>query len=163
VNPLELDELIRRFSAGPAALGAAWDRIPAAARQWRPGPGRWSAHEVVLHCADAAAVGHARIRYLLAEANPIIVNWNQDLWAETLDYHAHPIEPAFAVIDSTHTNTLPLLRRLPPAALARPGRHTEYGAITVESYLRSYADHLHVHAQQLDRNLAAFHAHATSG
>jgi hypothetical protein len=163
VNPRDLDEVIRRFSAGPAALRTAWDRVPAAARHWRPGPGHWSAHEVVLHCADASAVGHARIRYLLAEDNPVIVGWNQDAWAQALDYHAHPIEPAFAVIDTTHANTLPLLRRLTPAALARPGRHTEYGAITVESYLRSNAEHLHTHARQIERNVAAFHLQATAG
>lgn len=152
----DLDALVRTFAGSPAALRAAWDRVPAAARQWRPAPGRWSAHEVVLHCADASAVGHARVRYLLAESDPVIVGWDQDVWAGALDYHGHDVDLALAAIDATCANTVPLLRRLTPERLARTGRHTEYGAITVESWLRYNAEHLHAHARQIDRNVAAF-------
>jgi hypothetical protein len=154
VDARELEELVRRFAAGPTRLRAAWDRVPASGRQWRPGPGKWSAHEVVLHCADASVVGHGRVRYLLAEKEPVIVGWNQDVWPVALDYHAHPIDPAFAAIDAAHVNTIPLLRRLTPEALARKGRHTELGEMTVESWLRYNAEHLHVHARQIDRNVA---------
>lgn len=151
-----LDELVRRFAAGPAVLRAAWDRVPVGARQWRPGAGRWSAHEVVVHCADASVVSSARVRYLLAESDPVIVGWDQDAWAAALDYHAQPVELALAAIDASHASTVPLIRRLTPDALARGGRHTEYGPVTVEGWLRRYAEHLEVHARQIDRNVAAF-------
>ena len=32
----------------------------------------------------------------------------------------------------------------------------EIGEVTVEWYLRRTVDHLHVHAKQIDRNVAAF-------
>jgi hypothetical protein len=160
VDPRGLVDLVRRFEEGPRALREAWDRVPAAARQWRPGPGKWSAHEVVLHCADASVVGHGRVRYLLAEKEPTIVGWDQDVWPVALDYHAHPIDPAFAAVDAAHANTVPLLRRLTPEELARKGNHTELGPMTVEGWLRYNAEHLHVHARQIDRNVLAFRAGA---
>jgi hypothetical protein len=163
VSTGDLDELVRRFAAGPAAVRAAWERVPVEARQWRPGPARWSAHEVVLHCADSSMVGHGRVRYLLAEEDPVVVGWDQDVWPVALDYHAHPIEPAFAAIDAAHGNTVPLLRRLTPEALARGGRHTELGPITVEGWLRYNAEHMHVHARQIDRNVLAFREKARVG
>jgi DinB superfamily len=147
---------VRRYAEGPRALREAWDRVPEGARQWRPGAGKWSAHEVVVHCADAAVVWHSRVRYLLAEKQPFIMGWDQDLWADTLAYHSHPIDLAFAAIDAAHANSLPILRRIGPDALARKGRHSEIGEVTVEWYLRRTVDHLHVHAKQIDRNVAAF-------
>jgi hypothetical protein len=61
-------------------------------------------------------------------------------------------------VDAVRANTVPLLRRLPAVAWTKTGRHTESGAYTVEKWLRSYAEHLEVHARQIDRNVAAFAA-----
>lgn len=152
----EIDSLIRAYAEGPAVLRAAWAKVPAEARQWRPAPGKWSAHEVVVHCADSETNSHGRLRYLLAEKEPLIVGYDQDVWAAALDYHAHPVEPALAAVDAVRANTVPLLRRLSDADRAKTGRHTESGAYSVEQWMRYYAEHLHVHARQIDRTLAAF-------
>jgi hypothetical protein len=158
MTTIDLDDLARRFTEGPKLLRAAWNRVPAAARQWRPAPGKWSAHEVVLHCADASLNSSARLRYLLAEEEPVIVGYDQDRWAAALDYHAQPVDLAFATIDAVLAGTVPLVRRLTPAMLARKGRHTESGVISVASWLPYNADHLAAHAKQIDRNVAAFQA-----
>jgi hypothetical protein len=158
MTAVDLQDLARRFSEGPALLRAAWSRVPAASRKWRPGPKKWSAHEVVLHCADASLNAHARLRYLLAEDDPVIVGYDQDRWAVALDYHAHPVDTAFATLETIIANTVPLVRRLTPAQLARTGRHTETGPITVASWLPYNADHVAAHARQIDRIVAALPA-----
>ena len=158
--PAERSALIDRYAAGPALLRAALAKVPPAALQWRPAPGKWSVHEVVVHCADSETNAHMRVRYLLAEAKPVLIGYDQDVWARELDYQAHPIEPALAVIDAVHANTVPLLRRLPDAAFARTGHHTESGAYSVEKWLRTYAEHIEVHIAQIGRNVAAFAARA---
>lgn len=155
-NPPDVALLARRFAEGPSALRAAWDALPAAARDWRPAPGKCSAREVVLHCADASLNSCARLRYLLAEADPVLVGYDQDLWAARLAYQDRPVEPAFALMDALVATTAPLVAALRPEDLARPGRHTETGAITLGSWLPYNADHLHAHARQIDRNAAAF-------
>ena len=40
----------------------ALNLVPDSAVKWRPAPGKWSAHEVVCHCADAEMNAAARIR-----------------------------------------------------------------------------------------------------
>src|SRR3972149_1829955 len=80
--------------AGAAALRAARAAVPAEALRWRPAPGEWSAHEIVCHCADSETSAYARIRLLLTEPEPPIHGYDQDAWARTLDYHAHPLAPA---------------------------------------------------------------------
>ena len=51
------DKLIQQYADGPARLRAAFAAVPTDARQWRPKPGEWSAHEVVVNvkdCTEAA-------------------------------------------------------------------------------------------------------------
>ena len=154
--PDDREELIRRYAEGPRVLRSALEKVPAGAMEWRPAPGKWSVHEIVVHCADSETNAHMRIRYLVAEPDPVIVSYDQDRWAAVFDYHAHPLETALATIDAVRANTVPLLRRLPTTAWDRTGRHTESGAYSVRTWLRTYAEHLEVHARQIKRNLAAW-------
>ncbi len=157
--PLATDErerLIEQYAAGPARLKAALETVPEEARKWRPAPGEWSAHEVICHCADSEANAALRIRYLAVEPDPLIVGYDQDAWAIALDYHSRPLEPALAVVEAVRANTVPLIRSLPDEAWQRSGRHTESGRYGAEDWLRIYAAHLEEHAQQIERNLAAW-------
>jgi hypothetical protein len=154
----ERTALIERYARGPALIRAALARMPAEAVQWRPGPERWSAHEIVVHCADSESNAALRIRYLQAEAQPVIQGYDQERWARELAYHDHPLDVALATVEAVRAHTVPLLRRLGDAAWARAGRHTESGAYGAEQWLRIYAEHLEKHAGQIERNLAAWRA-----
>ena len=118
----EREALIRRYEEGPGKLAAAWAKVPAEARQWRPAEGKWSAHEVVVHCADSETNAAARIRYLAAEKDPKILGYDQAHWARALDYHSLPVEPALETVKAVRANTVPLLRRLPESGVGQ-GRH----------------------------------------
>src|SRR5262245_1186315 len=155
------DVLIQRYVDGPARLRAALLAVPPAAVQWRPGPGEWSPHEIVCHCADAETNGAARIRYLLVEKDPVIVGYDQDVWASALDYHNHPIELALATVDAVRANTAALIRRVPEAAWTRRGRHTESGPYTAEAWLTIYAEHLEIHARQIEAAVQAWRSRPT--
>jgi len=156
MTPAERDVLIARYAAGPALLRQALAEVPTAALKWRPAPGKWSAHEVIVHCADSETNSHMRIRYLVAEPNPVILGYDQDTWARVFDYHSHPLDPALAAVDAARANTVPLLRRLTEADWKKMGTHTESGSFGVERWLEVYAEHLEVHARQLKRNVAAW-------
>ena len=150
--------LIAQYAAGPARLRAALAAVPAEALRWRPAPGEWSAHEIVCHCADSEPSAYARIRLLLTEPEPTIQGYDQDAWARTLDYHAHPLAPALAVVDAVRANTTVLLRGLGDEAWGRAGRHTESGRYTAEDWLRIYAAHLEDHARQIESNVERWRA-----
>jgi hypothetical protein len=158
MSPSERAQCVERYARGPSLLRTAWQKVPEAARQWRPGPGKWSAHEIVCHCADSETNASLRIRYLLAEKDPLIVGYDQDDWAARFDYHAHPVEAALAAVEATRANTAALIERLPDEAWTKEGRHTESGRYTAEDWLRIYAEHLEKHSGQIDRTLAAWRA-----
>jgi hypothetical protein len=156
LTPAERNEKIERYARGPALLRAAFARVPEEARQWKPGPKRWSAHEIVCHCADSEANAFLRIRYLVAEQAPVIQGYDQDRWAQLLDYHGLPVASALATVESVRAHTAALLRRLPEEAWRREGRHSESGRYGAEDWLDIYAEHLEKHARQIDGNLAAW-------
>jgi len=148
--------LIERYARGPALLKAALAKVPREALQWRPGPERWSAHEIVVHCADAETNAHGRLRFLLAEQKPVIQGYDQDRWAQALDYHSLPLEPALATVEAVRANTVPILKRMKDGDWAHIGQHTESGPYAAEDWLAIYAEHLEKHSRQIERNLAAW-------
>ncbi len=157
----EREALIQRYEEGSTKLRDAFAKVPREAWKWRPEPGKWSVYEVVCHCADAEMNAASRIRYLAAETKPVIQGFDQDRWAESLDYHAERVELALAAVDVMRARTVSLLRRLPEEAWASEGTHSESGRYTAEDWLRIYAEHLEKHARQIERTLEAWRAEQT--
>ena len=158
VSADERKDRVRRYAEGPARLKAALAKVPEQARKWRPGPGKWSVHEVVCHCADSESNGSLRIRYLLAEKEPVIQGYDQAEWARVLDYHSHPLDPALRTVEAVRANTAALIARLSETDWERQGGHSESGRYTAETWLEIYAEHLEKHAAQIERTLAAWEA-----
>jgi len=156
----EIDALIQQYEDGPKVLKEALAAVPKAAMQWRPGPGKWSVHEVICHCADSETNSAMRIRYLVGEESPAIQGYDQDRWAQRFDYHAFPLDVALAQVDAVRRWTSAFIRPLPDAAWARAGTHTEMPGqpYTAFTWLGIYAEHLDVHARQIRRNVEAFRA-----
>lgn len=157
----EREDLIRRYEEGPGRLEAALAKVPKEALQWRPGPEKWSAHEVICHCADSETNAAMRIRFLLCEESPLIQGYDQARWAKVLDYHALPLAPALAAVKAVRAHTAELLRRVPREWWARTGRHSESGSYSAERWLEIYAEHLEKHSRQIERNIVAWHAEDT--
>ena len=156
LTPSERASLIDQYADGPRRLRTALAAVPKEALQWRPKPGEWSAHEVVVHCSDSETQSASRIRVVLSEKDPVILGYDEAQWARDFDYHAHPLDVALVTVDAVRANTAALLRRLPEAAWSKAGRHTESGRYTAEDWLTIYADHLENHARQIEANLAGW-------
>ncbi|OGL06768.1 MAG: hypothetical protein A3I03_00235 [Candidatus Rokubacteria bacterium RIFCSPLOWO2_02_FULL_68_19] len=152
----ERERLIEQYADGPSRLRQALAKVPEGARKWRPAPGEWSAHEVVCHCADSETNAAARIRYVVAEPDPVVLGYNESAWAARFDYHNHPLATALATVEAVRANTAAVIRRLPDSAWEREGRHTESGRYTAEDWLKIYAAHLEDHSRQIESNLAAW-------
>jgi hypothetical protein len=156
LTPADRKSLIQQYADGPRRLRSALASVPADALEWRPRPSEWSAHEVVVHCADSETQAASRIRVVVSGKDPVIQGYDEAQWARDFDYHAHPLDVALATVDAVRANTAALLRRLPDAAWTRVGRHTESGRYGALDWLRIYADHLENHARQIEANVTAW-------
>ncbi len=147
----ERDRLIEQYATAPARLRAAVGVVPEEARKWRPADAGFSVHEVVVHCADSETNAAARIRYLAAEAEPVILGYDPANWATRFDYENHPLEPALATVEAVRANTAALVRRLPDGVWTKAATHSESGRYTGEDWLRIYSEHVEEHIAQIQR------------
>lgn len=117
-----------------------------------PEPGEWSARQVVHHLADSETTSYIRIRRLVAEADPIIHGYDENLFAARLHYD-RPLDASLEVLRAVRAATAELLDALTDDEWDRRGTHTEDGPYSVEQWLENYAAHAHDHAEQIRRAL----------
>jgi hypothetical protein len=118
-------------------------------------PGKWSIAAVLRHLADTDVVWGWRMRLILAQDRPVITGFDQDLWAERLDYaNSDPNESleTFAVL---RRDNLRLIARATPEDMTRVGVHAERGEESAGYLVRLYAGHDLMHLAQIDRIKAA--------
>ena len=116
----------------------------------------WSSRQVIHHCADSEAQSYARLRRLVAEPNPVIQGYDENLWAQdqTLGYKELPIENSIAVFTAVRAGSLDIIKRLKPEQLELTGTHTEAGEYSLKRWLETYTRHANNHADQIKQNLA---------
>ena len=116
----------------------------------------WSSRQVIHHCADSEAQSYARLRRLVAEPNPVIQGYDENLWAkdETLGYTTLPVENSIAVFTAVRAGSLDIIKRLKPEQLELTGTHTEAGEYSLKRWLETYTRHANNHADQIKQNLA---------
>jgi len=116
----------------------------------------WSSRQVIHHCADSETQSYARLRRLVAEPNPVIQGYDENLWASdaTLGYAELPIENSIAVFTAVRAASLDIIKRLKLEQLELVGTHTEAGEYSLKRWLETYTRHANNHAEQIKQNLA---------
>ena len=148
--------LIDGFARGAFAIREAWERVPEDARRFRPAPGEWSPHELVIHLADADVNGYLRFRKLVAEPGATVPGYEQDAWAASLDYHGQDPELAIELMARLRALTHPILESLDDAIWGHTVSHSERGPWTMEDWLRTYTEHVDDHLAQMDAAVAVW-------
>jgi uncharacterized damage-inducible protein DinB len=119
-------------------------------------PGKWAIVQVLQHLADSDLVWGWRLRLILAQDRPQITGYDQDLWAERLNYADADPDDAMSLFVILRRANLKLIDRATPADLKRVGLHSERGEESIEYLLRLYAGHDLLHLGQIDRIRASF-------
>lgn len=118
-------------------------------------PGKWSIGQVVRHLADSEIVWGWRLRLVLAQDRPALTGYDQDAWAERLQYDAAPVGEALDEFSALRRTHLRLVTSVSAADLARVGVHAERGEESVAHMINMYAGHDLLHLRQIDRIRAA--------
>jgi hypothetical protein len=144
-------EKIAHYAAGYNEVAGALEGFPRDALVAHPIPGKWSACEIVQHLADSEAISAIRLRRLLAEEHPVIVGYDQEVYAVILRYNLRDMQPALDQFRAVRATTTQLLGAMSDEDWKRPGWHTEHGLYTAETWLDIYSVHAHNHAAQIRR------------
>jgi len=137
--------LIDRYEQGISELRAALAGMSDADMKAVPIPGKWSTHQVVIHLADAEAAFADRIRRILAQDDPQLLAWDENLFVQRLHYEGQSSQDAVELIALTRRQLLRILRAAGDADLMRAGMHSERGRQTVIDVLGYAVPHLTHH------------------
>ncbi len=148
--------MIDQYRNGPSELRRAWNAVPDEARHWKPATDAWSAHQIIIHCADSETAAATRIRMLVAEPKPTIIGYEQDAWAARFEYDLLPIDLAFATISAVRRLTTSVILRFTSENWESSGTHSESGPYSAGNWLRIYSAHLHDHADQIRAIVASW-------
>jgi hypothetical protein len=113
--------------------------------------GKWSIRMVAQHLADSELVWGWRLRLIFAQDRPPITGYDQDAWANRLEYNDVVIEHALEDFEHLRGSNLRLIARMPEADRARVGVHSERGEESVAHLMRLYAGHDILHLRQIER------------
>lgn len=146
----------------PAAVQA---RTPAALRQLaaeagphlslRPEPKEWSALECMAHITDAEIVMSARYRFVLAQDEPPLIGYDQDLWVDRLHADDDDLDAGLDLFDALRLANVTLWHRTRGEQRQRVGMHAERGPESYDLAFRMIAGHDRFHMAQARRSLEA--------
>lgn len=121
----------------------------------RPEPREWSVIECLGHLVDSELTTAARVRWILAEDEPDIVAYDQDLWVDGLRHRDDDPEDLLALFDTLRRANLRLWASRSPADRGRVGLHRERGPESYGLIVRLAAGHDRFHIGQAERALDA--------
>ena len=149
-------ELLERFRRGPELVAVAMTGAAGSEFDFVVAPGKWSIRQIICHMADSEMVAADRFRRVIAEENPKLIAYDQDAWAQKLDYSRRKTSQAMESFRRLRSENHELLKELPEATFERTGQHSEHGATTLGQLLEGYAKHAEGHARQIQAARAEF-------
>ena len=120
----------------------------------RPIPGEWSVMELLAHILDAEIVLAGRYRWILAQDEPPLIGYDQDLWVERLHRSGEDPKEMLAMLRILKRSHIALWTRTSPSDRARVGIHSERGPESFDLSFRLMSGHGLFHLGQMRRTLA---------
>lgn len=161
-EPNELQDLLERFRRGAELVAVVTTGAAGAELDFAPAPGKWSVRQIVCHLADSEIVCRDRFSRIIAEDNPTIIGYDQDAWAEKLDYRTRKFSQALETFRRMRGENFDLLKIQPAEAWSRIGTHSQHGPVSLGDLLRIYAGHAETHALQIRAARDAYKASKAS-
>src|SRR5579862_3359761 len=135
-------QLIEDYVAGGQTLRRAAAGLSQADLTARPGPGKWSILEVVLHLVDSDSISIDRMKRMLTEDNPSLLYADETAYVDRLCTHDQALEDALTLFEVGRRQFARVLRKLPGDAFERPGTHNRRGRVTVGAMVKDYIEHV---------------------
>ena len=158
MTPAERHSKIVAYGEADERLIGALKQFPKEMWQYKPGPNRWSIHEIIVHLADSEANSYIRCRRFIAEPGASVMAYDENRWADLLNYHCQNPEEALELFRLLRRLSHRLIKDLPDAAWSNTVDHPENGIMTMDDWLGVYTSHVPDHIQQMRATHAAWTA-----
>jgi DinB superfamily len=152
----ERRQMLESFGRAPVLLSVVLRQLPKKMWLYKPGPDRWSIHEIIVHLADSEASSYVRCRHLIAEPAKTAAEFDPALWAGTLGYFHQSTREALEIIRRLRKMTYHLLITLPEPVWLHRLNHPTEGEVSLEKWIEHQERHIPHHIDQVKRNYEAW-------
>jgi len=135
------DETLKLFQLGESELAR------------RYAPDKWPIRFILHHLADAETVLFDRIRRILSEGRPVVWAFDQDEWANGLDYSQLPLDLSRSIYESTRGGIIYYARIHYDKHGHLEFVHSETGVRTLKDEFDKVASHNEHHLEQISTAL----------
>ena len=119
----------------------------------RYAPEKWSVRWILHHLCDSETVLYDRIRRVISEPRQVIWAFDQDAWANRLDYERRPLDRSRDIFAAVRAGVLDAAERHYLADGHREFVHSETGLRTLREEFDKVASHNELHLEQIRRAL----------
>ena len=142
IDAMTIAGWIDDIAALPAQLRAAVEGLSSEQLKTPYRPGGWTVSQVIHHIGDSHLNAYIRFKLALTENTPTIKPYDQQKWAELVDYSLLDPEDSLQFVELLHKRWVVLLRSLAPDDLDRAFFHPETGkTVSLKRTLGLYAWH----------------------
>ena len=135
------DETVSYFDLGDDALARSY------------AAGKWSVRFILHHLTDSETVFYERLRRAVAEPRPVVWVYDQDAWADKLDYGRRPLSISRDVFVPVRNAIIAFARTHYEKDGEREFVHSVTGLHTMRYELERVASHNALHLDQIRRAL----------
>jgi hypothetical protein len=148
------EQILTALADGPVRIAEATKGFTESQLGAAPGPGEWSALEILAHLRACGDVWGDCITTILQQDMPTIRAINPRTWIERTDYREWKFQPLLKVFTQQRMALLAELRTLSPDQWWRSAKVTGAGkplTKSVHSYAEWMAEHERAHVKQIKR------------
>jgi uncharacterized damage-inducible protein DinB len=146
-----MEKLLEEYRDGYQLLKKAIEGLSEEELRFKPEANKWSIHQILIHVADSELVSTQRMKKVLSEEAPLLMSFNQDAWADSLEYEKLDREHHLHLFKLLRSSMLPILSQLPSHKWERLGIHAVAGPFTLKQLLEYRVDHVRGHLDQIVR------------
>ncbi|WP_163857144.1 DinB family protein [Paenibacillus elgii] len=151
-----MEALIEEYGRGYELLREAVEGLTEEELRFKPAPDKWSIHEILIHLADSELVSTQRLKKVLAEDEPLIMSWEQDVWVKNLGYEKQDREQHLLLFQMLRAHMQPVLVHLTAEQCERVGVYEDGARFTFRQMLEYRVKHVRIHLAQIERVKEAY-------
>lgn len=113
--------------------------------------GSWTIRQIVHHLADSHMNMWIRVKHILTQENPTIQPYNQNLWADSVDYKTADLNNSLMIFEGIQNRFSNLIKHLNESDFKRTYFHPEYNKqYELSEVIQLYAWHGIHHVSQIE-------------
>ncbi|KEQ27687.1 DinB family protein [Paenibacillus tyrfis] len=145
-----MEALIEEYGRGYELLREAVKGLMEKELRFKPAPDKWSIHEILIHLADSELVSTQRLKKVLAQDEPLLMSWEQDVWVKNLGYEKQDREQHLLLFQMLRAHMQPVLVHLTADQSERVGVYEDGARLTFRQMLEYRVKHVRIHLAQIE-------------